>query len=333
MRLIIRSSVAVLTLSIMNCGIAAEAVNIDNFKRAETDTNFTSRVNQGCFAKLCNERGPMPVADQRIARLSRDTPYSVGVFDLSTPLTIDKPDSGSRFQSLMVINEDHYIKLVAYKPGRYVLTRKKAGTRYVMVMVRTFMDPKIPADMDVGHRVQDRIKVSQKSAGKFDVPNWDQAQRQKLHDTILTLSPFVSDSKGMFGDKADTDPVRHLLGTAGGWGGNAAKDALYLNVTPKSNDGQVEHKLTVKNVPVDGFWSITVYNPKGFYEAPENATSVNNVAAEKSADGSVTVHFGGDPKKPNYLRIMPGWNYTVRLYQARQEVIDGRWKFPEATAD
>jgi len=47
--------------------------------------------------------------------------------DLTTPLTIIKPDTGKRFQSLLVINEDHYIKLVAYKPGRYVLTQKEAG--------------------------------------------------------------------------------------------------------------------------------------------------------------------------------------------------------------
>jgi len=29
--------------------------------------------------------------------------------------------------------------------------------------------------------------------------------------------------------------------------------------------------------------------------------------ARRNPDGSVTVDFGGDPKQPNYLRIMPGW--------------------------
>jgi len=27
---------------------------------------------------------------------------------------------------------------------------------------------------------------------------------------------------------------------------------------------------------------------------------------------------------------MPGWNYTVRLYRPRVEILDGTWKFPEA---
>ena len=44
------------------------------------------------------------------------------------------------------------------------------------------------------------------------------------------------------------------------------------------------------------------------------------------------MHFGGDPSQPNHLRIMPGWNYTVRLYQPRAEILDGKWTFPEPTA-
>jgi hypothetical protein len=27
---------------------------------------------------------------------------------------------------------------------------------------------------------------------------------------------------------------------------------------------------------------------------------------------------------------MPGWNYLMRLYRPRKEMLDGTWKFPEA---
>ena len=30
----------------------------------------------------------------------------------------------------------------------------------------------------------------------------------------------------------------------------------------------------------------------------------------------------------NCLPIMDGWNYIVRLYQPRKEIIDGTWTFP-----
>ena len=179
-------------------------------------------------------------------------------------------------------------------------------------------------DKAAGHALQDQIKAIQTDPGKFEVPDWDQEQRQRLHDALLGLGPSVPNSQGMFGNEANTDEVRHLVGTAGGWGGNPPQDALYMNVNPKANDGQIPHTLTVKEVPVDGFWSITVYNPKGFYVAPENAISVNNVTAKKDADGSVTVHFGGDATQPYYLRIMPGWNYTARLYRPRAEILDGK---------
>jgi hypothetical protein len=138
----------------------------------------------------------------------------------------------------------------------------------------------------------------------------------------------------MFGSKNDVDPVRHLIGTAMGWGGNPEKDAFYLPVTPARNDGTTVHRLTVKDVPVDGFWSVIVYNAQGFMEPnPYNAYSLNNITARKATDGSVVVQFGGcDGKIPNCLPIVKGWNYLVRLYRPRAEILNGTWKFPEAQA-
>jgi hypothetical protein len=59
-----------------------------------------------------------------------------------------------------------------------------------------------------------------------------------------------------------------------------------------------------------------------------NAYNVNNISDTPNKDGSFTVHFGGDLKAQNYLPIMEGWNYVVRLYQPRKEILDGTWVFP-----
>ena len=85
-------------------------------------------------------------------------------------------------------------------------------------------------------------------------------------------------------------------------------------------------------MPVDGLWSISLYNAKGYFEKnPLDSYSLNNITAAKNADGSVDIRFGGcDGKIPNRLVAMPGWNYTVRLYRPRVEILDGTWKFPEA---
>ena len=54
------------------------------------------------------------------------------------------------------------------------------------------------------------------------------------------------------------------------------------------------------------------------------AYSINNITGKKNADGSMTIQFGGcDGKIPNCLPMMEGWNYTVRLYRPRAEILSG----------
>jgi hypothetical protein len=307
-------------------------VTTDNFVRAETDMYFGGVVKDDGFGKFEHNREPTPLDKQTVIRMNRDTLYSGAVFDLDAgPVTITMPDAGKRFMSAQVINEDQYTQMVVYRPGSFTLTKGKTGTRYVVVAVRTLVDAKDPKDIEKVHALQDAIKVSQKNPGKFEVPKWDPVSQKKVRDALLVLATTLPDSKGMFGAKGQVDPVRRLIGAASAWGGNPEKDATYLTVTPPGNDSTSPRKLTVRNVPVDGFWSISVYNDKGYFEAnPFNAYSVNNLTAQKSADGSVTVQFGGcDGKIPNCLPITKGWNYIVRLYRPRPEVLNGKWKFPE----
>jgi hypothetical protein len=305
-------------------------VTADNFVRAESDTYTANLAKEGGLGKLLHRREPAPIQSQTVIRLNRDTLYTSGVFDLDAgPVTISLPDAGQRFMSLQSISQDHYAT-TAYGAGPHTLTRDAVGTRYVVVGIRTLVNPADPEDVRKVHALQDAMTVSQASSGNLETPPWDPAGQKKVRDALLVLATTLPDTKRMFGTKEQVDPVRHLIGSASAWGGNNEKDALYLNIVPGRNDGTTVYRLTVKDVPVDGFWSVSLYNADGYYQPnPYNAYSLNNITADKAADGSVAVQFGGcDGKIANCLPTMPGWNYMVRLYRPRAEILNGTWAFP-----
>jgi hypothetical protein len=307
-------------------------VTVYDFVRADTDRQFKDYSQMGAFGKFLHSKEPYNIDKQVTVRANRDTLYSFGIFDLDAgPLTVTLPETEGRYMSLHVVNEDHYMKPVIYAPGTFIFTKKDIRTRYLFLNIRTFVDPASKEDLAKAHALQARVVVKQSDPGKLELPDWDVEQIIKLRNAINVLSATVKDSSKLFGWYDEIDPINHCLGAAIGWGGLPYKAALYLNVVPEKNDGKTPYLLHVpKEVPVDGFWSISVYNKEGFFEKNEyNAYTLNNVTAKKNKDGSVTIHFGGDPKADNFLPITEGWNYIVRLYRPKPELIEGKWHFPE----
>lgn len=309
---------------------AARIVTADNFVRAETDHYFAGFVGEGAFGRLTHSRELADVNHQTVVRMNMDTLYSRGVFDLDAgPVTITLPDAGGRFMSLLLISQDHYNPATLYEPGRHTITRDQVGTRYAALLIRTFVDPNDPADIGKVHALQDAIEVEQPASGRFEIPRWDPKSLEAVRDKLKQGDHF--DPSRAFGTRDEVNPEDHLFGTARGWGGNPPRDAVYVSGKPRMDDGITVHRVTVRDVPVDGFWSICAYNREGFFEPNSRGIySLNNVTAETNPDGSYTIQFGGcDTGAPNCLPITPGWNYTVRLYRPRTAILDGTWTFPD----
>ena len=150
---------------------------------------------------------------------------------------------------------------------------------------------------------------------------------------MLTLAAGVTSADTHVRHQGRVNPVHHLLGTAAGWGGLPAKEATYLVVNAGLPVGRYELHVG-DDVPVDAFWSISVYNADGFFEPNPSARTASTASpAYATQDGSITVRFGDHgPDAPNSIPITEGWNYAVRLYQPRSEILDGTWKFPSAEA-
>jgi hypothetical protein len=305
-------------------------VTIDNFVRAATDSEFGKAVeNAGGVNRFFHLREPTPIDTQSVIRMNRDTLYSSAIVDISEGAALKLPDTGDRYMSAMIVNQDHYINKVFLGGGTYNLGMDTFGTPYVMVSVRTLVDAADPEDVAEVKALQDQFVIEAASSKPFEMPDYDEETFEAVLNAAKGLARFVPDAADMFGPREAVNPVRHFLGTAFGWGGLPEEQAFYLNVEPGLDVG--EYKIEVPaEVPVDAFWSVSLYNAAGFFE--ENALgayNVNSVTAERNEDGSVTVHLGGcDDDRVNCLPIMDGWNYVVRLYRPRPEILDGSWAFP-----
>ena len=313
--------------------MTGELVNVDNFVRAETHRMMADlQRDAGGVNRFEHNRAPASVDKQTVIRMNRDTLYSFAVVDISAGATLTVPDAGERYLSVMVVNEDHYINRVLHGAGRHELTAEELGSPFVVIAVRTLVDPQDPDDLAAVAAIQDRLVLKAVSERTFVAPEYDADSLDRTRTALLGLAADMTSFEASFGRKEDVDPVHHLIATAAGWGGLPDREATYVGVSPGLPVGVYE--LTVgADVPVDGFWSISVYNREGFFEPNERgAYSVNSITAVHNDDGTVTVRFGGDgdPAR-NSLPVTDGWNYLVRLYRPRPEILSGAWTFPTIT--
>ena len=319
-------------------GAAARAdepipVTPDNFARAESDLRLSAIVKSAGLGKFQHQRVAPALDKQVVARVERDLLVSPAVFDLDAgPVTITLPDPGKRFLSLQLIDEEGYTAEVDYGGGTRVLTKDRLGTRYALAVLRIAAIPGDAQEAAAANALQDAVKIEQPGGpGVFETPNWDAPGQVDVRTGLRVLSETLHDSKRMFGPRGKVDPVRFLIGAATAWGGLPEADLLILDRTPPANDGQTVHRVEVRDIPVDGFWSVSVTNNRGFLVAnPQGAYTLTSATAKPGPDGAAVIQFGGcDGTVVNCLPTPPDWVLTVRLYRPHPEVLSGSWSFPE----
>lgn len=170
--------------------------------------------------------------------------------------------------------------------------------------------------------------------GKLELPAWDPISQKKYAMRFLVLSSTIPDFKA-FGTKAEVDPF--VIFSAQRRRGRQPGPRMPLTCecrTPVNNDGKTTYRLTVKDVPVDGFWSVSLYNAQGYFEKnAADAYTVNNLTAKKSEDGSIVIQFGNCSTETTQL---PADRARLELYRApvstRAQILNASWKFPEPVA-
>ena len=292
----------------------ATEVSNENFVRAESNRMFAGiQAAAGGVNRWDHLRAPTAIDEQTVIRMNRDTLYSMAIVDISQGATVTVPDSGSRYMSVMVVNQDHYINRIFHDPGTYHLTVDEFDTPYVLLGARVLVDASNAEDVAEVNEIQDRFSLAAASGEPFALPEYDEASFTRTRQALLAeAAKGLAGTHGMFGTRDEVDPPMYRIGAAAGWGGLPETEAYYISVEPHLPVGH--YRVEAKDVPVDAFWSITVYNAEGFFEKNDrDAYSVNNISGVKNDDGSVTVHLGGEADQPNSLPLPEGWNYLVRL--------------------
>lgn len=308
-------------------------VTEENYALAETQVIFTEYVNRIAESTGTNGVGvfkhnkkPVDPKDRTVMRINFDTQYSFAVIDLTEDAVLIMPKTNGRYQSAWFITEEHYNPMAITEPGEYTITKEMTGSKYIMIAIRTQVNMQDAADLVAVSDLQDQIKLTQKDRGSYSVTNhWNMneilAMRKKYQD--LAFQNKIT-SEMMFGKKGEVSLLNHNCGAASGWGGMTKEQAVYLNYKPINSDLA---KLTLKDVPIKAFWSITIYDEDGYPQG--DIYNINSAFAKSNVDGSVVIHFGGDKSADNYMDIFEQWTFVLRLYMPTEAYFNNTWKKPD----
>lgn len=107
--------------------------------------------------------------------------------------------------------------------------------------------------------------------------------------------------------------------------------------TQLDGNGTYEIKfLAGQEPPVNGFWSLTLYNDKHLFHPNDlnrYSLGTKNKTLKRNADGSLTLYAGakspGAAKASNWLTAPSGrFSLYIRAYWGKEPIIDGSWQPP-----
>ncbi len=309
----------------------ANSVNYTNFATVETDLSMHRILKAtGGINKWGHIRKPTPIENQQIIRMNRDTLYSLAIVDVSQGAIISVPNDEKRYISMAVINTDGYTNMVKIGGGEYELNKENVGTNHALVLMRIFIDSDNAQDVEAANKIQDSYKIVAKSQMPLPIIDWNMEEYKVVYKSLLALFKVAKNADDMFGSKQEVDYIHFLVGTAGGFGGLPSKNAVYFNY----NQPQIKAKsytISLSDVPVDAFWSFTVYNKDGYlFKSAHGLSNINSATANANADGSYTLYFGMcEEQQENCLSIEDGWNGILRLYEPQDVVINKTWAAPK----
>ena len=274
---------------------------------------------------IFHKRELVPTDNQPIVRLNRDTYYSFVTVDVSEGATITMPEiPEGKYMSVQPVTEDHRIQAMNYGPGTFELSTHTGTHLYIILRLdATFTGAEVK-------EIQDKMFVTAKSDTKFSAVPVTEKSFTEVENGLKRKVPAIVKRdgvhaiKGMFTDPRDDSQKlfteeKYQVGAALGWGGAQVIDNVYETSGNYSTDGC--YQVTFEDPEDKAFWSITVYDKKGFMFNDLANFSSNTAAVNQ--DGTYTISFGCGNDAPNNLETENPtgvFNLGIRHYQPTEKV-------------
>ncbi|TRX54943.1 DUF1214 domain-containing protein [Thalassomonas sp. M1454] len=278
---------------------SADGVQVteDNYPTLETSRQLVKIQDKVGVNKFDHKRLLTPTDAQPVVRMNRDTYYSFSLVDVSEGAYVTLPEvpelPGGTYMSLEVVTEDHRVQPMVYGPGKFNLTTHNGDHVYALVR----LDARF--SVEEANALQDKMKITAKSNKTFYAEQVNHESFEKVENGLKAQMPGLLKSNpveatfGMF--TAPTDNSKELfvkkkyaVGAAIGWGGAQLVD----NVYEVSGNYPMDkcHQMTFEDPENKAFWSVTVYNKKGFMFG--DLANLSSNTAKVNKDGTYTVSFG-----------------------------------------
>ncbi|WP_434642021.1 DUF1254 domain-containing protein [Klebsiella sp. I138] len=314
------------------------SVTPENYAFAELDVSMNAEVKHGANNKFYHHRMPMEIDKQPAVLMNRDTLYSFAIIDASHGAMVHVPKGDGRYISLQVMDHDHTTEHVYYGAGDYKIDPANA-TQFVVLNIRTQVNPNDPQDINKAHAIQDQYKITFPEGytpKAFQATDWNKAELKKLqtHYRQLADKRGVSKTMGVRGTFPQEDVN---IGAAVATGLLPDQDAWYsFNTYKVSKDicYTATYKVPGMAKPDLGFYSMTMYGDDLFLHT-EKGSSLSNKELKLDPDGkSFTMHYGTEKtcgKDAQNLLIAPtdNWTLALRVYFPAQDIQDNTYKLPE----
>ncbi|MBV8091908.1 MAG: DUF1254 domain-containing protein [Acetobacteraceae bacterium] len=232
-------------------------------------------------------------------------------------------------------------------------------TSFYFNMLARLMSGAAPPASEDGPILARMAKIGIVPGNPFDLSKLDTGTQAALKDVGKAGFQRIAANRNMLGERVNnwvitkglgiygTDYLKRAVVAAYGWPANRQEDAVYpytdVDSSGQTLNGAYRYTLTFpkeQQPPVNGFWSITMYEiDRGWWFVPNplNKFTVsprNNLKA--NADGSVTLQFqNGSPgtdQEANWLPAPKGdFILMLRMYWPKPNtpsVLNGTWKPP-----